>query len=236
MTRFIALVSGKGGVGKTTSTLNIGQALTEMDKKTVVVDGNLVTPNLSIHLGQLNPTNTLNKFLRKKNNLKEITYAHQSGLSFIPSSPSYTEFQQTNAGGLTELFEHLDDNHDFVLIDAPSGLGFELNQVLKNSDEALLVVTPSLSSMVDALKTIEVAKSYNNIIGGIILNMTHRGRNELKPEQVEEILGHKIIANVRNDRKVRKSLHKQAPLNYLYPHSRSARQFAKVAEHLCFEQ
>ena len=70
MTRFITLVSGKGGVGKTTTAINLGQALTDMGKKVVVVDANLVTPNIGIHLGVMNPEGTINKFLRKEKDLK----------------------------------------------------------------------------------------------------------------------------------------------------------------------
>ena len=236
MTRFIALVSGKGGVGKTTATLNVGQALTDMGRKVILLDANLVTPNLAIHLGFMDPPATLNKFLRKEKSLKEITYLHESGLSVIPASPSYTEYQKTNPQKLTEVFEHLDDTVDFVLVDSPSGLGYEVNHVLKNTDEALIVVNPNLSSVMDALKTIELAKANNNIISGVILNMSNKGRHELKPEEVENILAHPIIANIRQDKKVRKSVHKQMPLNHLYKWSRSARQFKKVAEHLCLEE
>ena len=93
MTRFIALVSGKGGVGKTTATLNLGYALTKLGKKVLLLDANLVTPNLALQLGILNPRNTLNQFLRKEKTLSEITYLHESGISVIPSSPSYAEYR-----------------------------------------------------------------------------------------------------------------------------------------------
>jgi septum site-determining protein MinD len=230
MTRFIALVSGKGGVGKTTTTLNVGHALSKLGRKVLLLDANLVTPNLSLQLGILNPKGTLNQFLRKEKSISDITYLHESGISLIPSSPSYAEYQKTNPQKLTEIFEHLDDTADFVLIDSPSGLGYEVNQVLKNSDEILLVVNPNLSSIMDALKTVQLAKANDNIVGGIILNMSNNGRNELKPEEVSNILGHPIIANIKHDRKIRKSLHKQNPLNHIYPRSRSAKEFRKIAE------
>lgn len=236
MTKFIAFVSGKGGAGKTTTTLNVGQALTTLGKKVVLVDANLVTPNLAIQLGFMNPEGTLNKFLRKEKNLKEITYLHESGLSLIPASPSYSEFQKTNPQKIVEIFEHLDNVADFVLVDAPSGLGYEVNEVLKHSDEAVLIVNPTLSSVMDALKTIHLAKSHHNFIQGIVLNMTNRGRNELKPEQIEGILNYPILANIKTDRKIRKSTYLQTPLNYLYPRSRSAKQFRQVAEHLLMEK
>src|SRR3989338_4495135 len=230
MTKFIAIVSGKGGVGKTTSTLNIGQALINLGKRVVLVDGNLVTPNLALHLGLISPEGTLNKFIRKEKSLKEVLYLHESGLSLVPSSPSYSEFQKTNPQKIDKIFEHLNKVSDVVLVDCPSGLGYEVSQILKNSDEALLVVNPTLSSVMDGLKTAQLARSYNNLITGAILNLSHGGRYEMKRREVEEILGVPILGEVRHDRKMRKALYKQMPLNYLYPRCRSAREFRKVAE------
>ena len=128
------------------------------------------------------------------------------------------------------------DNPVFVLVDSPSGLGYEVNLVLKNCDEILLVVNPNLSSVMDALKTIQLAKANENIIAGVILNMSHNGRNELKSAEVANILGHPIIANIKHDRKIRKSLHKQMPLTHHYPKSRSAKEFKKVADYMCLNR
>ncbi len=236
MTKFIALASGKGGVGKTTTTLNLGQALVNLGKKVVLVDANLVTPNLAIQLGLMNPQNTLNQFLRKEKSIKDITYLHESGLSFVPSSPSYKEFLKTNVQNISKVFNHLHQSSDFVLVDSPSGLGYEVSQVIKNCDEVLIVVNPNLSSVMDALKTIKLAKTHETLVSGIVLNMSNGGRHELSSKEISEILGYPLLGNVKHDRKIRKSLHKQLPLNYLYPRSRSAKEFNKVAEHLAFEQ
>ena len=179
MTKFIAIASGKGGVGKTTTTLNIGHALSERGKKVVLLDANLVTPNIAIQLGLMNPEGTLNKFLRKEKSLKEITYLHESGISIIPSSPSYSEFQKTNSQNLSKVFDHLNNTADFVLIDSPSGLGYEVEQIMKHSNETIIVANPTLSSVMDALKTIELARTNNTLVTGVILNMTNKGRYEL---------------------------------------------------------
>lgn len=236
MTKYIAVVSGKGGVCKTVCTVNVGHALSILGKKVVLLDANLATPNLSLQLGIMEPNGTLNHFLRKEKSLTEITHGHESGISVIPSSPSYSEFQKTGSQNLNEIFEHLDEMAEFVLVDAPSGLGNEVQQILKNTDEALIVVNPTLSSIVDGLKTIMLAESSNNTVAGIILNMTNGGRNELAPADVEKMLGHPIIANIKNHRKVRKAVHRQMPLNYIYPRSRLSKEFMKVARHLTFEQ
>lgn len=236
MTRFIAVVSGKGGTGKTTSTLNVGQALTDMGKRVLLLDANLVTPNLAIQLGFMDPKGTVNKFLRKEKSIKEVIYLHESGISIIPASPSYKEYQKTNSQDLSKIFKNLKDTADFVIIDSPSGLGYEVHQVLKNTDEVLVVVNPTLSSVVDALKTIQIAKENNATVAGVILNMSNKGRNEMKPDEITEIIGYPIIANIRYDRKIRKSLHQKVPLTYRYSWSRSAKEFYKVAEHLCHNQ
>ena len=235
MTKFIAIVSGKGGVGKTTCTLNIGQALINKGRKVILVDGNLVTPNLAILLGFMNPESTVNKFLRQEKSIKEIMYRHEGGISLIPASPSYTEFQKTNSQDLVEVFDHLENAADFVLIDSPSGLGYDVNQILKHSDEALIIANPTLSSAMEALKTIELAKLHNNTIAGVVLNMSNKGKHELSQKEMEEILSCPVLANIRLDKKIRKSTYKQMPLNYLYKRSRSARSFKDVASYLTFE-
>ncbi len=231
MTKFIAVVSGKGGVGKTTCTLNVGQALAKMGKDVILLDANIVTPNLAIHLGQMNPEGTLNKFLRKEKSLKEIMYLHESGISLIPASPSLSEYQRTNPQKLHKVFDLLKNAADFVLVDSPSGLGYDVHHILKNTDEVLVVVNPTLSSVMDGLKTIQLAKENNNTIAGIVINMSH-GKDEMTPQEVENILEHPIIANISHHKKVRRAAHKQMPLTYLYPRSKPAREFTKVAQHL----
>lgn len=234
MTRFIALASGKGGVGKTTTTLNLGMALTNLGKSVILVDANLGSPNLGLHLGMINPKKTLNHFLRKEKSLKEVTYKHECGLTIIPASSSYEEFQKTNPQKLAELFEHLDGLADFVLVDAPSGFNYDLLHILKNIDEVIVVTNPNITAVMEALKTVNLAKNQGNIVPGILLNMSHYfGRNEMKEKEVEEVLGHPIIANIRYDQKIKKALHRQTPIACLHPNAKSAKEFNKLAEFLC---
>lgn len=233
MTRFITLVSGKGGVGKTTAALNLTHALHKLGKQVILVDGNLATPNVGLQLGLIQPEGTLNKFLHKKKGLHEVIYQHENGVTLIPSSLNLKEYQKTNPHKLIEIFEHLDDMAEFVIIDAPSGLGIEVNEILKNSDEALIVINPTLSSVMDALKTIQLAHSHHNTIAGVILNMTHfAGWNEMKLEEIQKILGFPIIASIKYDRKFRKALMQQDLVHHLFPKSKIAQEFRRIARHL----
>lgn len=233
MTKFVAIVSGKGGAGKTTTAINLCQALTELGKNSIVLDANLATPDLALHLGSINPKNTLNQFLRLERELHEVICRHESGISYIPASPSYSEFKRSDYKKLPEMFEHLDDSAELVLVDSPSGLGSEVSEILKNTDEALIVVNPYLSSVIDALKTIQLAEESNNIITGIILNMSNKEHQELKKTEIEKMLGRPIIGNVKFNKKMKKSLHKNMPMNYLYPRSEAAREYRKIANCIC---
>lgn len=232
MTRFIALISGKGGTGKTTTAINLAHALTKLGKKVILLDANFATPNLASHLGVASPSATLNDFLKKKKALQEIMHLHYSGLNFIPSSISYQDFKKAQPDKLPEIFEHLKNLADFVLVDCPAGFGYELVQILKNTDEALIITNPNLSSVIDALKSIEIALENNNSLPGFILNLSHKGRNEFKPEEIEKTLNIPLIANILFDKKIKKSLYKQVPSHYLYPRSKSSKQYLKLAERL----
>lgn len=234
MTKFLALISGKGGVGKTTTALNLGHALTKLNKKSIVLDANFATPNLATHLGVTSLNATLNDFLKKKKSLSEIIHMHPSGLAFIPSSISYQDFKKAQPDKITEIFEHLDGMADFIIVDCPAGLGYDLTKILNNTDETIVVVNPSLSSLIDAVKSIEIAKENNNSIPGFILNMTY-GKNEITVKNVEQTLNIPLLANVPFDKKIKKSLYKQTPSHYLYPKSKSSKQFLKVAEYLIKE-
>lgn len=232
MTRFLAFISGKGGTGKTTAVLNLGHALTKLGKKVILLDANFATPNLASHLGVASPSATLNDFLKKKKSLSEITQLHHSGLTFISASVSYQDFKKSQPDKISEVFEHLDGLAEFVLVDCPAGLGYELVQILKNTDYALVITNPNLSAVIDALKSIEIAQENNNLLPGFLLNMTKKGRHELRPEEIETTLSLPLLANIPYDKKIKKSLYRQAPCHYLYPRAKSSRQFRKLAEYL----
>ncbi len=233
MTRFIAVVSGKGGVGKTSVTLNLGHSLSQQGKKVVLVDANLATANLGHHLGKVSHTGTLNQFLRKEKHLREIIHNHQSGFSYIPASSSYREFQRTNPQRIGKVVEHLNKTHDFVLFDAPSGMGPELSSLLTHTDESLIVTTPTLSSVMEALKSIELAKSKGNVITGVVLNMTHGGKHELTEKEVKELLGVPVIANIEHNRRIHKAQHNGVPLaahSFFSKYSRPSKSFRQLSE------
>src|SRR4030042_6303031 len=125
MTRLIVITSGKGGVGKTTLTSNLAAALTDFGQKVTVIDGNLTTPNLGLHLGLHLPKKTLHDVLRGDTRLKDAIYPHTYGFDVIPASLGINDLKGVDVTRLPEVTFSLLGRSDYVIIDSAAGLGKE---------------------------------------------------------------------------------------------------------------
>jgi len=94
MKKIIVITSGKGGVGKTTTAINLAAAINHFGKDVLVIDGNLTTPNIGIHLNSPEVPISLNQVLMKKAEAFEAVYEHESGLKIMPSSLSIKELKK----------------------------------------------------------------------------------------------------------------------------------------------
>jgi len=97
MSKIIVITSGKGGVGKTTSAINLGAAINHFGEDVLIIDGNISTPNVGIHFGSPEVPVNLNQVLDKKVDAFEAVYEHDSGLKIIPSSLSMQEYNKNKA-------------------------------------------------------------------------------------------------------------------------------------------
>src|SRR3989344_5064130 len=96
MSKFILITSGKGGVGKTTAAVNLATAMHDFDEDVTLVDVNLTTPNVGLHLGAPVVPVTLNHVLSGRAELVDAIYEHSSGTKVIPSSLSIKELKNLN--------------------------------------------------------------------------------------------------------------------------------------------
>lgn len=196
MTRLITVSGGKGGVGKTTVTSNLGYALSEMGVDAVVVDANLTNPNLGFHLGiPLYPV-TLHDVLKDDAHITEATYIHNSGLRVVPAGISVNDLRDTAPGNLKDVLTDTIGEPEIVLIDCAAGLGNEAVNAIEASDEVLLVTNPNLPAVTDALKTASIAEDSGTHVLGTVLNRHEGKEHELKPREVEEMIGHPVVSVV----------------------------------------
>ncbi len=235
-TRIIGIVSGKGGVGKTTTTTNLGASLAKAEKNTILVDGNLTTPNLSIHLGIPFYPYTLHEVLHGKIEIEDAIFYHKHGLKVIPSSISISALRNLNIKNFGRVIRELEGKAEYVLIDSSPGLGKETQEVIENSDEVIVVANPDLPAVTDALKVVKLAESMGTEIAGIIVNKVRKRPHELKIEEIEEILEHPVIGFVPEDEKVQHSVLKKVPVTIAYPKAKASRAFYKIASDISGEK
>lgn len=213
MTRIIACVSGKGGAGKTMIAANLGVALAEMGKDVVVLDANLTTPNLGLHLGvPLYPT-TLHDVLKGKARIQDAIYEHPSGLKIIPAGIALKDLRGVDVRNLSSAVLDLLGNVDIVIIDSAAGLGREALAAIESADELLLITNPELPALADALKAAKLAEQFGTKISGVVVNRITGKSHELRKRDISTMLGDiELLAEIPEDRSVQEAIAKRMPV------------------------
>jgi len=130
MKRLIVITSGKGGVGKTTTAINLGAAINHFGGNVLVIDGNLSTPNIGIHLNSPEVPINLNHVLLRKAEPYEAVYEHESGMKIMPSSLSVRELRKIKPNKIKDFKDDFKRIADYVIVDSSAGLGSEATSVM----------------------------------------------------------------------------------------------------------
>lgn len=229
MPKIIVITSGKGGVGKTTTAINLGAALNYFGKNILIIDGNLSTPNIGIHLNSPEVPINLNHILQKKAKPFEAVYEHESGIKIIPSSLSIKELQKINIEKLKDFAEDFKKISDYVIVDCAAGLGEEAISAIKMADEIIIVTNPELPAITDALKTIKMAEQMKKSISGVIMTRVKKNKIEMQPETVKDMLEIPILGMIPEDISIAKSLNQKNAVINLYPKSNASRAYKEIA-------
>jgi septum site-determining protein MinD len=225
MRRVLGILSGKGGVGKTTVSTNLGLAMHNLGEDVVVVDADLKNPTLGIQLGVFDYDTTLHDVMEKDMPLLEAMYIHRTGLKFVPSHVSLN-YLGIDAGKLQKVFR---DFYFTAIIDSPPGLGKEALSVMEVCDEAIVIATPSLPDVAGAMRTIEVAKSMGIRIKGIVLNKVMNRSYEVSAGEIEAVSGVKVLGVVPWDDNVLRAVARKEPIVEFNPYAGSAISFYQLA-------
>lgn len=170
-TKFIAITSGKGGVGKSTFSANLAYKLWQIGFKVGIFDADIGLANLDVMFGVRCEKNLLH-VLRNQARLKDIIVPIEHGLYLIPGD-SGTDIFRYKSEFMFETFiedSSLLDNLDFVIIDTGAGIGEYTQVFLKNSDDVIVLTVPDPAAITDAYATIKLASVYKNRIF-MLINM-----------------------------------------------------------------
>ena len=164
MGRVIVITSGKGGVGKTTTTANIGAALAKQGKNVCVVDMDIGLRNLDILMGLENRVvYNLVDVIEGTCKVKQALVKDKKlpTLSLLPAAQTRDK-TAVNADQVKELVTDLKAMFDFVLVDCPAGIESGFQNSIAGADEAVVVVTPEMSSVRDADRIIGLLEARKN--------------------------------------------------------------------------
>ncbi len=229
MTRLLSVVSGKGGVGKTTISVNLAASMHDFGVNVVLMDANITTPNLGFHLGVPLHPKTLHDVLRGEASIHEAIYTHPTGLKIIPAGISISDLKSAQPEKLARAVLDLVGEYDLVIMDSAAGLGRESLACLEAADDALVVTNPNIPAVTDALKAIKLAEEFGTNVLGVVLNRVTGKRSELDPDDIESLLGYPIVSIIREDPLFHESLSAKTPLVYYAPRSRSSLEIKKLA-------
>ena len=232
MTKVITITSGKGGVGKTTSAINLGAAFNYFGKDVIVVDANLTTPNIGLHLGAPIVPISLNHVLLGKANIGDAIYEHESGTKIIPSSLSVKELRRLQPEKLKEMAKRLRKMADIVIFDSAAGLGEEAVAAMESADEIIIVTNPEIPAVTDALKASKLVEQLGKSVKGVIVTRVRGDRFEMPIANIKDMLELPILGVIPEDRNVPKSVVMKDALVHTHPKSKAARAYRTVAAKL----
>jgi septum site-determining protein MinD len=223
MTRIISIASSKGGVGKTTVSVNLSYALSEiLKKKVLLIDGNITTSHISLSIDIPNK-NTLNEALRRF----RIETEKYKSLEILPSSISPYDLKNIDIERFPELIKAVENKYDFIIVDSPPGLGKEALSILKGCEEILIVSLPFASSIVDVFRIMKIAK--NMKILGLVLNEVRKKPYEFSSEEMSSFTNLKVLASIPFDKKVYEALSLKKPVVEYSPRCKASKEFIILA-------
>jgi flagellar biosynthesis protein FlhG len=240
--RTIAVVSGKGGVGKTNLTINLALSLAKAGKRTGILDADLGMANVDILLGII-PKYSFYDVITEKISLEEAIILGPMDIRIIPGASGIGEIANFDSQRRELLLSQLQEScadADYLFIDCSAGISKSLLGFISAADEIIVVLTPEPTSITDAYGIIKVISNYSlNTEVMLVVNKagSHSEARETayKIEAVaQKYLDIKIkeLGYVSKDAAVEKAVSKQVPFTLSYPNSRASLDVMQLAKNL----
>jgi len=187
--RSIAVVSGKGGVGKSNITIFLAKSLATRGKKVLIFDGDLGLANLHILLGIL-PKGTLTQYMKNECRVENIIHKIQENVDLIPGGSGEILPSSDLSKLLADLI-NVSRNYDYLIIDGGAGIAENTIRLSICAGEILLIMTPDPTSLADAYATIKVLSSRGQKNISLLINMAQ------SPQEAENVKN-KLFALCQN--------------------------------------
>ena len=222
--RVLAITSGKGGVGKTTLTTNLGVALAMLGRKVLLIDLDLGMPNLDMTMGVKGEG--LKCVLEGKGDAEDML-TEKYGCHVLATLPVDGAYRRVDAADkLREVIHSMRYRYDFVILDFPPGQ--EALHVVDDSMEVLVIANPEKLSIADALNAISTLRGRGARVLGVVINRAEK----VDVEAVEELLSVPVLAVLPEDSEMHDALEHEIPLIVRDPTSKFSREIEDLAAFL----
>lgn len=237
----MTITSGKGGVGKTTATANLGVALALLGKRVVVVDSDIGLRNLDVVMGLENRivydiVDVTEGYCRLRQAL--IRDKRVSELYLLPAAQTRDK-TAVSPEDMVRLCDQMRDDFNFVLIDSPAGIEQGFRNAIAPADEVLIVTTPEVAAVRDADRIIGLVEAAEKGPASLIINRLKpemvRYGNMLTTADVIEILAIDLIGIIPEDEAIIVSVNKGIPIA-LDDANRASLAFRNIARRLLGEE
>ena len=235
--RVIVITSGKGGVGKTTTTANIGASLAEKGHKVLLIDTDIGLRNLDVVMGLENRiVYDLIDVIEGRCRISQALIKDKrcQNLVLLPAA-QIRDKNDVNVDQMKELISSLKDSFDYILIDCPAGIEQGFKNAIAAANEAVVVTTPEVSATRDADRIIGLLEAAGIKNPRIVVNRLRidmvKEKNMLSVEDILDILAVKLLGVVPDDENVVISTNKGEPLVYKGD-SLAAKAFKNIASRI----
>lgn len=236
----IGIASGKGGVGKTTVSVNLAVALQAMGKKVMLFDADMSLANAQIALGCRSPYN-MSHCLSGEKTLAEVVVTTRQGVQLVPGASGLQEMaalSEVQIGRIVQEFSSLDAQFDYLIVDMAAGISPMVMTLLSACSRRFVVVRDDPSSIADAYGTIKVMMQDHHldeiylIPNAVASEPEGRGLYERINQVCARFLGHsvKYLGSIENDELILLALKKFQPVSEYAPGSAGSRDFRRLAD------
>lgn len=238
MSRIIVITSGKGGVGKTTCTANLGMALAKLGRQVAVVDADFGLRNLDLLLGLENRiVYTAVEVLAGECRLEQalVKDKRQPRLVLLPAAQNRMK-DAVSPDQMNTLVSELATKYDYILIDSPAGIEQGFQNAIAGAKEALIVSTPEIASVRDADRVVGLLEANGIKRIRLIVNRLRpamvQANDMMSVQDVQEILAIPLIGVIPDDEKVIVSTNRGEPLVLSETNSLAGTAFDHIARRL----